>query len=68
VEPSAQQGSLAAAGVLAVHREALLDAIGELQQGQRREDRLFEELAQSRDQLLCLDAEPAQARADLRRA
>jgi hypothetical protein len=55
-------------GVLAVHRGALLETVGELQLGEVREDLLKVELASSHEQLLALTAELADFRAELRRS
>jgi hypothetical protein len=55
-----------AAGVLAAHREALLETVAELQRGHVREDLLKVELAGTREQLLTLTAELADLRAERR--
>jgi hypothetical protein len=49
-----------------VHRAALVEAVGELQRGEVREDLLKAELVTSREQLLALTAELADVRAERR--
>jgi O-antigen biosynthesis protein len=56
------------AGVDSVHRVALVEAVGELQRGEVREDLLKAELVSSREQLLSLTAELADVRAERRRS
>lgn len=62
----AQHASAARDAVLAVHREAIVDTVGELQRADRREEELKVELLAAREQVLALDAELADARASRR--